>query len=255
MNGADEDYSWWFDWSSEWWRKYESSWSEYEATEQSEFSSPEGGTSSDFTPGMPGTAEGPTGMPYTNPATMLGTSFTGGPETQEPPISGTASASETSSTFEDGSSQGSESSVPPEKKRRRRRSPLRVIPDPITGKLKQRPRNRQRRDAPSSSDSEGDYNERFDWWEPEWTDEEFEYHDYDWTQVDGEDDWIGYYEQSTAADFSDLLDVVNPTREELQELGHQAEDFILQCTFDRKACNYTYVHIFLLLDSCLDNMA
>ncbi|XP_071496689.1 uncharacterized protein [Diadema antillarum] len=71
-----------------------------------------------------------------------------------------------------------------------------------------------------------------------WT---FEYDDYyDWGDlVEGESDWEGFYENSRADDFSDIIDVANPTRLELEELGHQPEDIILQCTFDKRSCNYT----------------
>lgn len=77
----------------------------------------------------------------------------------------------------------------------------------------------------------------------------FEYDDYyDWGGVTDENDWQGFYDASTSADFSDMIEVINPTWEELEEYGHEASKFILQCTFDKRKCNYTYVSI----DSYID---
>ncbi len=132
-------------------------------------------------------------------------------------------------------------------------------------------RRRKRRDTRSSSHSDGssssissslsssDYYSASSWWT--WDSSVFnnlyDFDDFDdffddfddffdvagnqqygW-DVDGESDWDGFYKQSKADDFSDIAEIINPTREELEELGHQAEDLILQCTFDKKRCNYT----------------
>lgn len=68
----------------------------------------------------------------------------------------------------------------------------------------------------------------------------FEYDNYyDWGDVTDENDWQGFYEASTSEDFSDILDVINPTAEELELYGHEPDDFIIQCTFDKRMCNYT----------------
>ncbi|XP_038061024.1 uncharacterized protein LOC119731823 isoform X2 [Patiria miniata] len=67
---------------------------------------------------------------------------------------------------------------------------------------------------------------------------------YDFGTVTGESDWDGFLANSKSEDFSDIINVANPTRDELDVLGHQAEDFILQCTFDRRKCNYTDFHKF-----------
>ncbi|XP_033644289.1 uncharacterized protein LOC117303933 [Asterias rubens] len=73
----------------------------------------------------------------------------------------------------------------------------------------------------------------------------FEYVDYyDFGDVTGESDWNGFLENSKSEDYSDIINVANPTREELDVLGHQAEDLILQCTFDKRPCNYTDFHKF-----------
>ena len=63
------------------------------------------------------------------------------------------------------------------------------------------------------------------------------FHDY-YLDILDEDDWRGFYEKSKADDFSDIIDVINPTEQELAELGHQAKDFIIQCTFDKRSCNF-----------------
>ncbi|XP_054773906.2 uncharacterized protein LOC129281999 isoform X1 [Lytechinus pictus] len=75
---------------------------------------------------------------------------------------------------------------------------------------------------------------------------QFEFDDYyDWADlVQGESDWQGFYDNSRSEDFSDIIDVANPTKDELEELGHQPEDFILQCTFDKRNCNYTDFEMF-----------
>ena len=105
--------------------------------------------------------------------------------------------------------------------------------------------------APSSSndDSASDssvplstYDGGFDWRDflgddmDEFSFDYYQYYDWD---VEGESDWWGFYNSSTASDFSDLADVANPTQEELRAYGHQAEDFILQCTFDKRNCNHS----------------
>ena len=82
-----------------------------------------------------------------------------------------------------------------------------------------------------------EYLNDFNWWVQSNQDSDFYYYDAGWGSVDSENDWMGFYENSKADDYSDLIDVVNPTREELAEFGHQLDDFVLQCTFDRRQCN------------------
>ncbi|XP_030835718.1 uncharacterized protein LOC100891818 isoform X2 [Strongylocentrotus purpuratus] len=84
------------------------------------------------------------------------------------------------------------------------------------------------------------------WGSELWGSFQFEFDDYyAWEDlVDGESDWQGFYDNSRSEDFSDIIDVANPTRVELEELGHQPEDFILQCTFDKRNCNYTDFKMF-----------
>ncbi|XP_038073616.1 uncharacterized protein LOC119741792 [Patiria miniata] len=84
------------------------------------------------------------------------------------------------------------------------------------------------------------------WVNQEWNDGgsnsadfDFQYEQYfDWGDLEDENDWASFYERSTSPDYSDFIDIVNPTREELKTLGHQAKDMILQCTFDKKLCSY-----------------
>ena len=97
-------------------------------------------------------------------------------------------------------------------------------------------RNRQKRNVEDIS-APG----RFDsWWQDySLSPDDFEYNLlHDWVNVTRENDWRGFYENSKADDFSDIIDAANPTKEELQDLGHQAKDFILQCTFDKRNCSY-----------------
>ncbi|XP_035696828.1 uncharacterized protein LOC118430223 [Branchiostoma floridae] len=50
--------------------------------------------------------------------------------------------------------------------------------------------------------------------------------------------WREYIERSNTSDFNDLSDhLPRATREELRQLGHQKNDFILQCSFDKQTCS------------------
>ncbi|XP_033103961.1 amiloride-sensitive sodium channel subunit gamma-2-like [Anneissia japonica] len=105
-------------------------------------------------------------------------------------------------------------------------------------------KRRTRDTSSSSSSSSSERYNNFDWLD----DFDFEFDDtYDWNGVMDENDWQGFYDNSKSEDFSDILNVANPTKEELQNHGHQPEDFILQCTFDKKSCNYTQVSFFFIL--------
>ncbi|XP_030832762.1 amiloride-sensitive sodium channel subunit alpha [Strongylocentrotus purpuratus] len=74
------------------------------------------------------------------------------------------------------------------------------------------------------------------WYDPSFF-ADFEFSENGWDGVSGGEDWQGFYEASKADDYSDFLNVINPTKEELEQYGHQLEDFIVQCTFDRRPCN------------------
>ncbi|XP_071488689.1 epithelial sodium channel subunit alpha-like [Diadema antillarum] len=237
VTGGDDDYSWWFEWESEWWRKYDSS---SEALGRQQAGSASLQESQDGDPSLPPdmeVAEATTDsasdatsqdIPPETGTDLYVTSISEIVESDEPSDAG-AARSEVP-----GSSEASESppSSPETAKRRRRRSDHHVIPDPVTGHLNMKGGTRKKRQVSSN------FREEFEWWESDWEDDEFEYESNDW-DVDSENDWEGFYERSRADDFSDLLDVVNPTRQELEDYGHQAKDFILQCTFDRRDCNYT----------------
>ena len=77
-------------------------------------------------------------------------------------------------------------------------------------------------------------------WFDQYQDSDFIYYDDGWDVITSENDWVGFYQHSLADDYSDLIDVINPTSDELAEYGHQLEDFVLQCTFDRRQCNIRY---------------
>ncbi|XP_054755872.2 amiloride-sensitive sodium channel subunit gamma-like [Lytechinus pictus] len=249
VGGGDMDYSWWFDWSSEWWLKYEESFS----SSSSEESGPSDLGSDIFGTDQSGDMSGDSETDGTT-SSVPETTFSEFPDiSSENNQSSTSAnqnqssqsdvdtASETSDGFQP--SIDEESSAPDEGPQvRKKRSGLRLIPDPITGKLDQRRRHiRRKRQTgiyPSSMGSSEEA-EKYDWWESGWETNMFDYQEYDWDGVTNDNDWQGFYRQSTADDFSDLLDVINPTRQELEDMGHQAEDFILQCTFDRRPCNYT----------------
>ncbi|XP_063725435.1 uncharacterized protein LOC134853378 [Symsagittifera roscoffensis] len=49
--------------------------------------------------------------------------------------------------------------------------------------------------------------------------------------------WQIYYETSKHEDYSDVVDLGMMTREEIKLLGHQQDEFIIQCTFDGKTCS------------------
>ncbi|XP_077997315.1 uncharacterized protein LOC144450544 [Glandiceps talaboti] len=73
--------------------------------------------------------------------------------------------------------------------------------------------------------------------------QEFEstfYQDKGFDRVKGEipPDWDGFLTFSSTPDHSDIVSVFQLTSEELLEYGHQAEDFILQCTFEQRQCTY-----------------
>ncbi|XP_071965540.1 epithelial sodium channel subunit beta-like, partial [Antedon mediterranea] len=99
----------------------------------------------------------------------------------------------------------------------------------------------------SSSSSLSSYHNLFDWYDNYYYDSDFTFeydHYYDWGDVTDENDWQGFYDNSKADDFSDILEVTRLTKEELRDLGHNAEDLIIQCTFDKRSCNYTEFHKF-----------
>ncbi|XP_030832950.1 amiloride-sensitive sodium channel subunit alpha-like [Strongylocentrotus purpuratus] len=58
-----------------------------------------------------------------------------------------------------------------------------------------------------------------------------------WASVKDDYDWQGFYSASSADDFSDFINVVNPTKAELNDYGHTLEDFVIQCTYNQKSCN------------------
>ncbi|XP_071794507.1 uncharacterized protein [Asterias amurensis] len=84
-------------------------------------------------------------------------------------------------------------------------------------------------------------------WNEGYDDDQFEFHYeqfYDWGDMTDPNDWQGFYDRSQSADYSDFLEMVNPSRAELRDLGHEAEDLIVQCTYDKRKCSYENFHQF-----------
>ncbi|XP_077994329.1 uncharacterized protein LOC144448053 [Glandiceps talaboti] len=52
-------------------------------------------------------------------------------------------------------------------------------------------------------------------------------------------DWYGFMTFSSTPDFSDLQSILKLSQQELSRLGHQAEDFILHCTFEQRGCDHS----------------
>lgn len=46
---------------------------------------------------------------------------------------------------------------------------------------------------------------------------------------------------SMTSDYSDMLDLLKPTTEDLVKYGHKAKDFIIQCSMDSKNCSHRYI--------------
>ncbi|XP_078581260.1 degenerin-like protein unc-105 [Branchiostoma floridae x Branchiostoma japonicum] len=55
--------------------------------------------------------------------------------------------------------------------------------------------------------------------------------------VANENDWKGFIQNSQTDDFSDITDISTASKHEVEDLGHQKKDLILQCTFDKKKCS------------------
>ncbi|XP_077862884.1 uncharacterized protein LOC144345072, partial [Saccoglossus kowalevskii] len=72
------------------------------------------------------------------------------------------------------------------------------------------------------------------------------YRDHGFGRVKSENppDWKGFLTFSSAPDLSDLRDVIKLSAKEMSVYGHQAEDFIIQCSFDEKKCTHRDFHTF-----------
>ena len=55
---------------------------------------------------------------------------------------------------------------------------------------------------------------------------------------------VGFISNSFTDDYSDISDISTASKEEIDELGHQKEDFVLQCTFDKRRCKLRELHKF-----------
>ncbi|XP_070532973.1 amiloride-sensitive sodium channel subunit beta-2-like [Ptychodera flava] len=67
---------------------------------------------------------------------------------------------------------------------------------------------------------------------------------FDFVRSENPPSWNQFLLASSTPDFTDLQDVLKLTPEELSRLGHQAEDLVLQCTYDQKNCNYSEFYAF-----------
>ncbi|XP_077866593.1 uncharacterized protein LOC100372922 [Saccoglossus kowalevskii] len=65
----------------------------------------------------------------------------------------------------------------------------------------------------------------------------FSDHGFDRVKGENPPDWSGFQTFSSSPDYSDMEDVLKLSTEEIAHLGHQFDDFILQCTFDQKSCD------------------
>ncbi|XP_072013236.1 uncharacterized protein [Amphiura filiformis] len=200
------DYSWFWDFSSDFYNDWYSSW-------DWESSSPigSGGLSSPIGSESQGSPIGSEGS-----GSQIGSNSSSSPIGSEGPSSPIGSEGSSSPI-------GSEGSIV----RRRKRGASSSINDTDESSSSV---------GTSGSDYSYFWDSSLDWYFSSDWDFSFVYNDWD---VKDENDWEGFYAQSKTDDYSDIADIANPTREELEMYGHQAEDFILQCTFDKRGCNYT----------------
>lgn len=211
----DSSYSWWFDWSSafydDWIFNYFSSSYDYVSRDIPDFPNP-----SDSAP-----------FPTYDPASL--TSISNRLLTENQTVAATDYPS-----FSDFSS-----STPGLRKKRSLR------------RFKQQPmgkRKRKRRDTSYGGTSYSRFYDSFynifSTWEDSWRGN-FDFYDYyDFTGVTDDGDWQAFYDAMLQnGDFSQFKDIVTPTKDEVTQLGHQANDFILQCTFDKKRCNTRLVSL------------
>ncbi|XP_070582192.1 uncharacterized protein [Ptychodera flava] len=63
---------------------------------------------------------------------------------------------------------------------------------------------------------------------------------FDRVQTFPDPNWKGFLAYSTSPDYSDLQKVLHLDRDEVARFGHQAEDFILQCSFDEVYCDHRF---------------
>ena len=55
-------------------------------------------------------------------------------------------------------------------------------------------------------------------------------------------DFASFLKNAKTNDYTDLQDVLRPSHSDYDRMGHQKEDFIAQCSFDRADCNASYVY-------------
>ncbi|XP_033639804.1 uncharacterized protein LOC117300189 [Asterias rubens] len=55
--------------------------------------------------------------------------------------------------------------------------------------------------------------------------------------------WDSFMTFSARPDYSDLVDVLELSGDQVANFGHQKEDFILQCTYEQKKCNMSLIKV------------
>lgn len=120
----------------------------------------------------------------------------------------------------------------------RKRRGLRRLKRMIEDEKKRQPRQASYEGSSSYSLDLYDFYNTFSTWEASWRGT-FNYYDYyDFGGVTDENDWRAFHDELlVSGEFNQWMEIVNPSRPEVERLGHQASDFILQCKFDKKKCN------------------
>ena len=71
-----------------------------------------------------------------------------------------------------------------------------------------------------------------------------------WLQIDDSElysglvddyDFPGFLHHAKTNDYSDLQDILRPNKSEYDRWGYRKGELIVQCSFDRKDCNITWV--------------
>ena len=69
---------------------------------------------------------------------------------------------------------------------------------------------------------------------------DFKYQDNNFGGVSNDYEFDLLMDHSMTSDYSDMLDLLKPTSEDLEKYGHKAKDFIIQCSMDSRNCSYRY---------------
>ncbi|CAH1780635.1 unnamed protein product [Owenia fusiformis] len=80
------------------------------------------------------------------------------------------------------------------------------------------------------------YDNYYDNGDDYYPEERFEFEDTGFSEIEP-NDYFGFLQNSQTQDLSDLVGIVVPTTDEMDSYGHTFEDFVLQCSFDKKNCS------------------